>query len=173
LSNPYSLEKSGTGYFFTTDAGLIYYAYFEPYQDLFIDYPLIQFYIHTFNFEVKNFNGFRKPPKDTDGRIKDTIAFLIDSFFKQDEESALIIICDSADRKHKSRNKMFNDLFLNNDVNNLLEKHDGFNVGKDEEGKVFIEVYSSLIINQNHIFREELIEAYHYVRTEQFIKTEQ
>ena len=164
MSNPYNIDKKGKGYYFTTDSNVSYFAYFEVYDYYFSNYPLISHYIYTFNFEVESLNENKRRPKDTNGRVRDTISTLLEAFF-QDNEKALIIICDSADGKHKGRKMIFDDWFNTNAGNLHLEKRDGYNASNG------MEVYSSLILNRNHLFKDDLVEAYEQVRTELF-KTE-
>lgn len=112
MSNPYSYFSSGneelTGTVFATDYGVKYFLYFTEGGGYFPDYPEFNNQIFMFGFKpAQNL-------KRNDPSVKDTTLHFLTQYFKSKPETALIFVCDTADKRQDARYKMFDNWFKEN-----------------------------------------------------------
>ena len=100
MLNPYNVIEAHSGYEFSTDHGIIYYVYFTNVGDTFGE----QDCVFSFGFEPKNIGSYHDLPKD--GRVGDTIASIIESFFTQ-YENVIVYVPYDKDKKDKLRMRLF------------------------------------------------------------------
>ena len=93
---PYDVYKTSTGYRFITDGGIPYSLSFIQVDPV---YPLYSFSIDrdsdTYHF---------------DNRVKATIMFVLQNFFKN-EYNAMLYTCDITDGRHYARFRLFNNWY--------------------------------------------------------------
>ena len=149
MRNPYQLQESEDGYIFTTDYGLTYLIYFIDYSFTFSDYPKIVCPVYTFNIEVKDGDHTATPE---DPRIGDTVADMLELFFK-DLDNVAIYTCDSLDDRQVGRRRKFDLWFYLYNTGDWI-KEDGIQF---IEG---VEMYTSMIISKENFQLSDLIVAF-------------
>ena len=99
LRNPYEVVGSADGlsYFFVTDSGHHYRAYFLEMRSY---VPSFQ-NVFAFNLEPVEYS-----PHPPDRRIAATVAFIVSCFFNH-VENGLLYICDTSDGKGLFRKRLF------------------------------------------------------------------
>ena len=102
LQNHYSISETEEGYQFVTDKGVVYLISF-------IKYPLPD---DNQEFSFYSFNIDRCSAKrgQDDVRVRNTIAFLIDSFFRKHND-ALMCVTDCSDSRQTVRHRLFSSWF--------------------------------------------------------------
>lgn len=104
MLSPYPLNEKGEFDFeFTTSNGILYKTVFIEYGYLFYDYAEIQDKIYTFNIEVIEDEN---ATSSLDERVGMTIAYIFSKFFENDE-NAVIYICDNLDERQWARKRKF------------------------------------------------------------------
>ncbi len=95
-------------------------------------------------------NGEKAP---FNAKFKNTIVFLIESYFEKNYSNVLIYVCDSTDNRHFARNRLFQKWFDEFNTENQYEKYD---IEIDTDGIIL----SSLIVRRDNFFKELIIDSY-------------
>lgn len=146
LLHPYKYTVSEGRYYFKTESGVEYFAYFLDLSDYGPDF-------YTFNFErqevpAQDGVGKRAPGRD----VLDTICQILSDFF-QKQTNAMLFVCDSTDGRAEGRRRLFSRKFAS--VN------DGSFEKIDRNGKTeYYSVYSSLIYRKDNPNKEVLLDAF-------------
>lgn len=137
---PYNYTKIGkNSYEFITSGGIKYRTVFIEYGYLFYNYADIQDKIFTFNIEVI---GDENTNTSLDERVGMTIAYIFSKFFENDE-NAVIYICDNLDERHWARKRKF-DYWYWKYSNDTLIKEDGYAIIEGTE------IISSIILRKDN-----------------------
>lgn len=143
---PYSFKLSGDmHYVFTTEAGVVYHAYF-------IDFSM---YAPQFN-DVYMFNI--EPEGDTtnqpqDIRISHTIVKILSRFFAN-LQNAMIMVCDSIDGREYKRNLLF-DRWYRHYATADIAKYDASAETEDYM------LYVSLFVHKDNVKKSEIVSAFY------------
>jgi hypothetical protein len=122
LASPYkcSFDPSIGGYSFTSLSGQKYSLWFHKVPH-FSDFPDISPYIDEFIFD----DPLSLNTKAVyDKQIEETICYILKLYFEKNSENAIFFICDSSDKRHFSRHRLFNKWFINHYRLLKLEKLD-------------------------------------------------
>ena len=145
LNSPYKVffNSDNNYYYFVTQTGIKYIAYFTDADEYFEDFDLKD-YIYIFGFERQKSDNNEIID---DKNIKATLIAIIKCFFNN-EQNVLIFVADISDSKHKARHRLFN-LWKNEfDYNSNFEKYD---VEILTEGETF---YASMLISKNNSYKK-------------------
>ena len=144
--HPYSFRLDGDKhYVFTTDAGIVYHAYF------------IDFSMYAPHFEeVYMFNI--EPEVDTtnaplDVRISHTIVRILSLFFANHQNS-MIMVCDSVDGRERKRNMLF-DRWYRHYATSDITKYDASAETEDYM------LYVSLFVHKDNARKSEIVSAFY------------
>lgn len=133
LPHPYNIIRGeDSTYYFETDKGLKYSAYF-------IEFPATIHKLYSFSFEKKEGEGSH------DIRVKDTIMCILQDFFKN-ENYILGYTCDVSDGRELARKKLFNRWF--EEANNGSLKKFDFQTDN---------VFVSLILNKDYFAIDQAV----------------
>lgn len=154
LLHPYKYTLTEEGrYYFKTESGIEYFAYFLDLSDFGPDF-------YTFNFERQELpmdDEKKAPGRD----VLDTICQILSDFF-QKKTNAMLFVCDSTDGRAEGRRRLFAMKF--NSVN------DGSFEKIDRDGKTaYYSVYSSLIYLKDNPNKEELVVAFEQICADSLI----
>ena len=123
---PYNFQQADDAtYYFKTDYGLKYRAYF-------IEFPATFYKLYSFSFEKE------KGIAPYDSRVKDTIITILVDFFKT-ENYILGYTCDVTDGRERARKRLF-DSWFKQENDGSLHKMD-FQTDN---------IYVSLIVNRDY-----------------------
>jgi hypothetical protein len=124
LQSPYEILEDDNGYYFTTSSGIIYRIVFDDLDSVFSDYKTLKGRVFSYSFypTIKQ--------KGADERIKLTIAYSINEFFKNNQ-NMIVFVCDSTDERELCRKRLFDGWFSEFNINGNLEKFDGIVSGDD------------------------------------------
>ena len=126
LLRPYDFHKADDAtYYFETDNGLKYKAYF-------IEFPATFYKLYSFSFEKEEGTA------PYDGRVKDTIVAILADFFDA-ENYVLGYTCDVTDGREMARKRLF-DRWFEQESDGSLRKID-FQTDN---------IYVSLIVNKDY-----------------------
>lgn len=106
MSAQYKLTQTDQGlYSFTTDAGIAYTAFF-------IECPLQdkdgnEHIAYSFGFDRSGKFDLKKFSQSYDVKIKNTIVYIIEEFFKKNGEKALLYLCYPEDEYARHRSIIF------------------------------------------------------------------
>ena len=141
---PYKIEEiENLSYLFINRDGIKYHVYFNP---MFLYYPQFP-ETYAFNIEPED-----RRPHPIDRRIAATVVEILRRFF-ENEENAMIMICDSSDGKEHKRRLLFDFWFdLYND--GTLSKMDAS--ASTPEYDMYLSIYYK---NQNPN-KKQLLEAF-------------
>lgn len=155
LLHPYKYTVSDGTYFFKTESGIEYFAYFLDLSEYGPD-------LYTFNFEKKDDPDHAGSVKKAPGRdVLDTICQILSDFF-QKQTNAMLFVCDSTDGRAEGRRRLFSRKFES--VN------DGTFEKIDRNGKTFYySVYSSIIFRKDNPNKDRLLEAFDRICTNALI----
>ena len=132
MLHPYDfLKQDDANYYFETDNGLKYHAYF-------IEMPSISS-LYSFSFEKESGDSYH------DTRVRDTIISIMTDFFQSDYP-ILGYTCDTSDGKHKARQRLFR-MWYNKFNDGSLSKYDF------EEGDVYI----SIIVSKDYFAADNIV----------------
>ena len=144
--HPYKYTVSDGRYYFKTESGIEYFAYFLDLSDYGPG-------LYTFSFErvipvSQDGEQRRTPGRD----VLDTICQILSDFF-QKETNAMLFVCDSTDGRAEGRKRLFS------------RKFDSVNDGSfekiDRDGKtVYYSVFSSIIYRRDNPNKECLLDAF-------------
>ena len=142
---PYKIaEEADLTYSFTTRHGITYHAYFLDYSCY---YPVFT-NVYTFNIEPEE-----DTPHPMDRRIALTIIYILQQFFRHNE-NAMIMICDNLDGKEKKREMLFSRWFMQyNDGS--IQKYDASSATDDYM------LYVSLYIHRDNPHVRQLVAAFY------------
>lgn len=106
---------------FQTKNGMVYEIYFTEGDGYFPQYPLSEA-VKVFGFRIANSENNNS--KYFDKRVSYTIIFQIFEFFKNDttSQSIILYVCDTKDKKHFFRKKLFDIWFKKYSSSLFLEK---------------------------------------------------
>lgn len=118
----YEIDAEGTSYTFVTDYKLSYKVTFFPLTAALQDYPDIVDVLFEFGFERLDIQ--KRTPRDS--KIKATILHILYAFFSSLPYSAIYYVCDSADKSHVGRKRLFDKWFFEygEKGENLYAKYD-------------------------------------------------
>ena len=144
LLSPFEInEVEPYDYTFVSKFGIKYRVFFSPMEEL---YPQL---INTYSFSIERESN---SPHPMDARIAVTIVAILRRFF-ENNENAMIMICDTLDGKEAKRRKLFDRWYkLYND--GTLDKLDASASTADYE--LFISIY----FTRNNPHRKDLIQAF-------------
>jgi hypothetical protein len=150
LSVRYDVEKAddGTSYQFTTSSGIIYVAYFTEFTLMESDGDEIR--AVSFGFACDRSDQVRRH----DGRVRQTIVYIIEEFFKAQPDDAMLYMCMDSDGRGRNRHITFSRWFR--DVDSELEKH---NFASKDQEEAF---YSSIIIKSSNPQKQRIVNAFYY-----------
>lgn len=142
--HPYDYKLCGDLiYEFTTEAGIVYIAYFLDMST----YDSHFNHVYTFNFDSRD--NVNTPQ---DNRIADTICTIVSEIFDNDS-NAVIIICDNTDHREKGRNRLFQQWY-DRMSNTAICKVDKQYRSEDYD------IYSSLLIHENNADFDNIVRAF-------------
>ncbi|TAG57133.1 MAG: hypothetical protein EAZ27_03395 [Cytophagales bacterium] len=115
---------------------------------MFHQYPHISKYIYSFDLSLVG--EHKKTPLDP--RIGITVAYILGDFF-QNEENAIIYVCESLDNRQKARKRKFDEWFNKYKGKKILQ----INMTAYIEG---LEILNSLILHVNNPNFKEIVVAF-------------
>ena len=146
---PYKLEQTGdTSFMFETKHGVVYSAGFM--QDVsFLSEGVYQFYL-------VNLSG-KTIGRDDD--ISETVRVVIEEFFTH-KEVVMLYICDTADGRQASRDRLFRAWFYSFEENESYTLH--------TEGMMIdnVRYLSSVLLRKDHPLYMKVLSAFHNFITE-------
>ena len=146
---PYKLEQTGdTSFMFETKHGVVYSAGFM--QDVsFLSEGVYQFYL--VNLSGKTIGG--------DDDISETVRVVIEEFFTH-KEVVMLYICDTADGRQASRDRLFRAWFYSFEENESYTLH--------TEGMMIdnVRYLSSVLLRKDHPLYMKVLSAFHNFITE-------
>ena len=146
---PYKLEQTGdTSFMFETKHGVVYSAGFM--QDVsFLSEGVYQFYL--INLSGKTIG------RDDD--ISETVRVVIEEFFTH-KEVVMLYICDTADGRQASRDRLFRAWFYSFEENESYTLH--------TEGMMIdnVRYLSSVLLRKDHPLYMKVLSAFHNFITE-------
>ncbi|MBQ0074781.1 MAG: hypothetical protein KBT34_11355 [Prevotella sp.] len=145
--HPYPLRKDEDGiYTFTTEDGI-------EYNIIFIDmgvYAEELWGVYQFNIE-RNQNIVHK----IDNRIYHTVIYILERFFQETPDDAILMVCDSSDGKQQKRRKLFDRWYAKSshkeDIDVFNAEYHDYNNDK---------VYTSLYINRHTPRYKTVVDSY-------------
>ena len=142
---PYdSKDEADLTYSFVTKHGITYHAYF---LDCSFYHPALTD-VYTFNIEPEE-----NVPHPIDRRIALTIRHILRQFFNNNE-NAMIMVCDSLDGKELKRARLFSRWFMQyNDGN--IQKYDASSATE------YYMLYVSLYIHRNNPNIRQIVNAFY------------
>ena len=143
---------------FVTDSEITYFIEFFSYSYMFPANAKLG-NIYTFNFYPSKEQA--KERIKTDSRIKATILDLLTKFFKANN-TALVTICDSADKKEMYRHKLFDKWFVELETV-FVEKYNCKTVIEDTT------LYNSLLIHAKHPNKQKAIDYFYKINDNEFL----
>lgn len=128
LPIPYNIQNPSPGeYRFVTDKNLIYWVTFQP-----LEFPNSgRLYSFAFFAEGNSDNT------GTDNRIEATIVKILQDFW-QDDSNVALIVCETDQNSPKARMRLFNRWYRRAEMNGVILKYDCQYEGDD------LAIYSSL-----------------------------
>ncbi|MBP6431546.1 MAG: hypothetical protein KA319_07260 [Ferruginibacter sp.] len=146
----YKIYKQKAFYYsFTSEAGTKYLCYFITYDYLFLDYPLIAPYIYSFNLDVESGSSKEQP---LDERIGVTVSKIIKQYLNNNE-SAVLYICDSSDYKEHIRKRKFDKWFKKSDDGTIIKIDRKIAISNNI-------LLNSLLIHKDNPLKNSIIEAF-------------
>ena len=129
LLNPFEInEVEKFDYTFVSRDGINYRVFFSPLQDYYPELP------NTYSFSIEPED---RTPHPFDRRIAMTVVAILERFF-QNDENAMIMICDTLDGKERKRRKLF-DRWFKMFNNGRLIKMDA--AGSVDQYELFLSIY--------------------------------
>lgn len=154
MQSSYNLEKTIANgmYKFSTNSKVEYILHFQPVDILFqnVKIPILAKYSLEFGFTSLGDNKSKQ-----DSKIKNTIIKAIDSFFAKTEKGILFYICDSEDKRQKSREKLFLTWFDKHNEGQYVREYIEF-INIDNQEQVI-----SIIFNSKHSNRIDIIKEFY------------
>lgn len=146
LLRSYEYSISEGRYYFETESGIKYFAYF-------LDLSEYGPNLYTFSFEKVEPTGIEGTRKAAPGKdVLDTICQILSDFF-QKKANAMLFVCDSTDGRAEGRRRLFSLKFAS--VN------DGSFEKIDWDGNTdYYSVYSSIIFRKDNPNKDRLLEAF-------------
>lgn len=143
-------NKDGTSYHFTTSSGNIYIAYFTEFTLQDKNYGEVP--ILSFGFLCKKINLEKQQRYDE--KIKYTIIYIINEFFRAQPNDAILYLCMNQDGKAKNRHITFDRWFK--EAANNLEKHDA------PEKSAAQGFYSFIVLKSENLDKQKFIDAFYF-----------
>lgn len=152
MSSPYKLEKldNGSGYKFVTSSGNVYTAYFTDFTLL--DPSADELSVISFGFYCERFDEGENLRHDS--RIKQTIIFIVEAFFNEQPENAVLYICVNSDGKARNRQITFSSWF--NQFSKDIEKYDAPQALGD------LDFYGALLLRKDNPHKQKMIDAFYF-----------
>lgn len=150
MSNPYSLRQSVEGYYFVTEKGDEYFAYFTPFSLMDADGQLVETF--SFGFECKRSASSNRLQYDE--RAKLTLVQIIKAYFETNGENALLYICINNDGRARQRNITFNSWFS--------ELGEGFEKYRSDGRTKKLCFYSTIFVKASNTEKQKFIDAFYY-----------
>jgi Family of unknown function (DUF6169) len=145
----FTISPDRLGYEFSTANGIGYVVYFNEF--FLMDRDMQDVCLYSFGFDYKASSSNRI---EYDRKIKDTVIFILQDFFRQRNEDAIIYICQNNDSKSRGRSKLFDNWFL--EFSDTFEKYDS------EELYNRYHFYSSIIASKYNPVKQKLIDAFYF-----------
>lgn len=151
MSARYNVEllEEGNVYKFNTSSGDIYIAYFTEF--IMLDPDENEVTVISFGFTCKRSGRHRQR---YDSKVKHTIVHIINIFFANQPNDAILYMCMTNDGKARNRHIIFNNWY--HELNNGLEKHSS----SSEHGKKGF--YASILFKSNNPQKMRLISAFYF-----------
>jgi hypothetical protein len=148
---PYSFNKQGNSYRFSTDKDVYYDVQFMEGSYYFVNFPP---YLSIFEFSISVTHLGENLTPPLDNRVEATVVTILKAFLINHENS-IIYICEARDKRQRVQYRKFNMWFRQN-LDDLpeFEKHDAVVTYED------LEFLSSLIIHSKNSYKEELIKLF-------------
>ncbi len=153
MLSPYNISAAADkkSYQFETSSGDLYFAYFTEFSLTKRDGS--DLIIFCFGFNCRKADTLLLDKIKYDPRIELTILFLINRFFEENGEHAILYLCLNNDGKAKYRHRTFNRWF--NKLNESLIKHQ----------IILPDFYSSIVLLKSNPLKDEIINTFeHTVR---------
>ena len=152
MSARYEINRNedGNSYQFITSSGNTYIAYFTEF--ILQDKNNNEILTVSFGFSCKL--GNEQKPQRHDTKIKQTIIYIINGFFKAQPADAILYLCMNQDGRAKNRHITFDRWFK--EAGEDLEKYDAPN---KSAGHNF---YCSIIIKSANPDKQKFVDAFFY-----------
>ncbi|MFW0715738.1 DUF6169 family protein [Pedobacter sp. N23S346] len=152
MSARYEINRNedGTSYQFITFSGNTYIAYFTEFS--LQDKDGNEIPTVSFGFYCKLAND--EKPQRFDAKIKRTIIYIINEFFRIQPAEAILYLCMNQGGKAKNRHITFDRWFK--EAGEDLEKHDAVDELTEPS------FYSSIIIKSTNPEKQKFIDAFYY-----------
>lgn len=142
---PYNYERRDDLYYVFTNAdGIRYHVYFLP---MFEMHPNL---VGTYSLNIEPED---RTPHEIDRRIALTVVDILRHFF-ENNENAMIMVCDTLDGKELKRRKLFDRWFLHYAGSNII-KYDGSAKADDYT------LYLSIYFTKQNPNRAQLVSAFY------------
>jgi hypothetical protein len=153
LSARYDVEilADGAGYKFITSQGDIYIAYFTEF--ILLDPLEEEISVVSFGFDCKRAQ-VKKKRQHYDDMVKHTIIHIIETFFYDQSENALLYICMNNDGKARNRHIAFNKWYI--------EFSEGFEKHNSSQALGKLDFYGSILIKKNNPNKRKLIDSFYF-----------
>jgi len=144
LRAPYHVAQVDSSIFrFVTNNGIIYSVGFVP-DTSFLKNGVFQFFLIN--------TTSKSSPQDTN--VYETVRVIIEEFFLQ-EEPVMLYICDTTDKRQKSRDRLFKIWFHTYIYNGSYTMHNECMILDN------VPYFSSIILRNDHPFHDNIISAFH------------
>ena len=144
MQNHYNITEIENGYQFETDFGFVY-------QLTFLFYPLVntseEYCMYMFNIEQ-----VKKGKSNKDEKIRLTIEYVLQQFFKENF-NAIVVILDSFDDRQFIRKRLFDKWFLQSE-NTDVEKIEA--ICQTDE----LQLISMLLVNKTNPLKNKIKDDY-------------
>lgn len=152
MSARYDVEilADGAGYKFITSSGDIYVAYFTEF--VLLDPSEQEVSVVSFGFNCSRADENKR--RSYDNRIKRTIIHIIETFFYDQNDNAILYLCINNDEKARNRHITFCKWY--NEFGESFEKHSSSEV----HGKLGF--YSSILFKKKNPNKQKLIDSFYF-----------
>lgn len=165
LLNRYNLSPSLNGYSFETDNGFNYAVYFLQADYFFDEDNNVRDLFYHFGFSKDT------EKKKEDPKVQNTITHILETYFENQSNNALIYLCDYSDKKEYARAELFFKWFKEAKLNHLVKED--LTITVPTEGKYNKDILLSVIYKANHPQKEAIREAFYeeLPNNEEFLKS--
>lgn len=152
MSARYDVEilADGAGYKFITSSGDLYIAYFTAF--VLLDPAEQEVPVVSFGFNRKRAD--EKQRQCYDSKIKNTIIHIIEAFFYDQSDSAILYICFNGDGKARNRHIVFSKWYK--EFSKDFEKHNS----SETHGKLGF--YGSIVFEKSNPNKVKLVDSFYF-----------
>ena len=144
LRAPYKVEQEDDSIFtFETKQGIVYNVGFVP-DTSFIDKGLYQLFIINTSSRTSR----------VDRDVFETVRVIIEEFFAQ-KEPVMLYICDTADKRQASRDRLFRIWF------NTYIQNEAYTMYSEQMTLDNVRYFSSIILRKDHPLHNKVICSFH------------